>query len=257
MDTKDIVAVGGALIVVLIIALVVKPMFLGGESVLSHETGSNNQLMVLPSTTILPSTPQTTKEEVSYPPPWDGTVIVLSFAGATGTESSFENSSSKNATALGNNTLIPTPRIFNGQTTVKGTEGVFPDHKLGIPEGAIRIPIMNYSQKNDSTLIFVETYTLSYTTVGLLVDVVKPPFKLQFTTTPTTTDPHYENNPHYCFFTLTVRDPMTKEIVTEEGYGRLYTTNHEKSIIIYRSGEYHLTLYGNMVQVKLSIFAGA
>jgi len=257
MDTRDIGAVGGALIVVLILALVVKPMFLGSESSISPTSEGYDPLVVPTPTMISPAPPQTTIEEVPYTPAWNGTIIILSFSGSRDTEGSLPNASMMNATGPVNATPTPTPRIFLGQSTVKGTEGITPAYKPGIPEGAIRTPSMNYSQRNDPAMIFEETYTLSYTTVGLLVDVVKPPFTLRFTTTPTTIDPLYKNNPHYCFFTVTIRDSVTKDVVAEEGYGRVYGTEHEKSIIIYRSGEYHITLYGNMVQVKLSILAEA
>lgn len=257
MDTRDIGAVGGALIVVLVLALVVKPMLLGSESSITPLTEGYDPLVPPTPAMISPVPPQTSIEEVPYTPAWNGTVIILSFSGSRDPEGSLTNSSMMNATGPVNASPTPTPRIFLGQSTVKGTEGIIPADKPGIPEGAVKIPFMNNSQKNGSTLIFDKTYTLSYTTVGLLVDVVKPPFTLQFTTTPTTVDPLYKNNPHYCFFTVTIRDPVTKDVVSEGGYGGVYGTDHEKSIIIYRSGEYHITLYGNMVQVKISIFARA
>jgi hypothetical protein len=46
------------------------------------------------------------------------------------------------------------------------------------------------------------------------------------------------------------------KIVAEEGYGRIYGTEPQKVITIYRSGSYHFTLYGNMVQVDIAVKAG-
>lgn len=60
------------------------------------------------------------------------------------------------------------------------------------------------------------------------------------------------------YLTITVRDNQTREIVAEDGYGRIYssqTTN--RTIKIYREGRYHLTLTGDSVDVTLAVATGA
>lgn len=60
------------------------------------------------------------------------------------------------------------------------------------------------------------------------------------------------------YFTLTVRDNQTREIVAEDGYGEVYSLQKEnRTIKIYKEGQYHLTLTGNSVDVTLEVATGA
>lgn len=60
------------------------------------------------------------------------------------------------------------------------------------------------------------------------------------------------------YFTLTVRDNQTREIVAEDGYGGIYSSQKtNRTTQIYREGRYHLTLTGNSVDIMLTIATGA
>jgi hypothetical protein len=60
------------------------------------------------------------------------------------------------------------------------------------------------------------------------------------------------------YFTLTVRDNRTREIVAEDGYGQEYSSQKtNRTIKIYGEGQYHLTLTGNSVDVTLAVATGA
>lgn len=60
------------------------------------------------------------------------------------------------------------------------------------------------------------------------------------------------------YFTLTVRDNQTREIVAEDGYGGVYSSQKtNRTIRIYEEGRYHLTLAGDSVDITLSVSTGA
>ena len=59
------------------------------------------------------------------------------------------------------------------------------------------------------------------------------------------------------YFTLTVRENSTREIVAEDGYGGIYSSQTTNRVIkIYGEGWYHLTLSGNSVDVTFAIATG-
>jgi hypothetical protein len=60
------------------------------------------------------------------------------------------------------------------------------------------------------------------------------------------------------YFTITVRDNQTREIVAEDGYAREYSSQkNNRTIKIFGEGQYHLTLTGNFLDVILSIITGS
>jgi hypothetical protein len=246
MEKKDILYFVCAIAVVAFLAVVVKPLMAGGTlSELIPTSSSDQTEQSSPSTNLSQSAPSS----ISVGAGWDGEVKILRYLDEIPANESSEE-------RVQNLTVTPTPHIFVGESTVTAAMPVIPPHKPGIPEGAKNIPPMDSQGEINTTTIFDRTYVMKYNSEGFLVDVVKPPFSIEFTTTPTTTDPYFLNNPHYCFLTITVRDPQTMKIVAEEGYGRIYGTEPQKVITIYRSGSYHFTLYGNMVQVDIAVKAG-
>ena len=59
------------------------------------------------------------------------------------------------------------------------------------------------------------------------------------------------------YFTLTIRNDQTRELITEDGYGGIYSSQiTNRTISIYNEGRYHLTLSGNSVDVTLSVGTG-
>jgi hypothetical protein len=249
IEKKDILYLIGAIAVVIVLALVIKPLLTQGTIPDLSNAFATPAQEEEPSTSEVTS-PSPVPTTIMVQESWNGEVKVLHFLD----EIPMAN---ENETAMTTIKVTPTPIIFVGNSTVTAANPVIPSHKPSIPEGATHIPTMENRGIINTSTIFEQTYVLRYNSVGFLVDVVKPPFVIAYTTTPTTSDPYYLNNPYYCFMTITVRDPETMKIMTEEGYGRIYSTDTNKAITLYRSGTYHVTLYGNMVQVKIMVEAGS
>lgn len=113
---------------------------------------------------------------------------------------------------------------------------------------------------------FKKTYVLRGNATGLIINatVLKGPLWISFDV-----EPLYDClNPESCrgnlaksvsrpYFTLTVRNNQTREIVAEDGYGREYSMQKtNRTIKIYGEGWYHLTLTGNSVDILLSVSTG-
>jgi hypothetical protein len=115
---------------------------------------------------------------------------------------------------------------------------------------------------------FKRTYVLRGNSTGLIVNatVLKGPLWIYFDV-----EPLYDclDDVASCrgdeaktisrpYFTLTVRNNQTREIVAEDGYGREYSSQKgNRTIKIYEEGWYHLTLTGNSVDVTLAVATGA
>ncbi len=233
----------GAVVIVIVLALVIKPLLTSAAfptSQLSEKDVETESSLILP-------TPSSSYEVEEHS--WNGTITVLHFLDDLPLTET-------NDTANDTVSSASTSRIFLGNSTVTAAYPIVPDDKPNIPEGAVPKPTMEYRGLMNTSIIFEETYTLKYNSFAFLVDVVKPPFVIAYTVTPTTSDPYYLNNPHYCFMTITVRDPTTMDVIATEGYGRIYSTDSSKHITLYRSGSYHVTIYGNMVRANVKIQAG-
>lgn len=135
---------------------------------------------------------------------------------------------------------------------------------------------------------FEKNYPLRGNTSGLLVNVVEPPLYIVYEVTP-----QYDclENPESCrgnlnasvnlpYMTITVRDNQSHEIVAEDGFGRIYSSDtgrYEISITaldsagktitttsypgpryikIYKGGVYDVTIEGNFLDVKVRILTG-
>jgi hypothetical protein len=103
---------------------------------------------------------------------------------------------------------------------------------------------------SDVTPIFAESYSLAYTDIGLVADVARAPLVIEFTTWPRHEDPYH------CFLYVTVRDYETLDVVAEDGYGRIYSSDRTKRIVIREQGAYHINLYGNLLDVDLTVSTG-
>ena len=55
---------------------------------------------------------------------------------------------------------------------------------------------------------------------------------------------------------ISVIDVLTNETVAKEGYGRIYSTDDEKKITLYRDGLYLITLEGDFMDVGMAITTG-
>jgi polyisoprenoid-binding protein YceI len=112
---------------------------------------------------------------------------------------------------------------------------------------------------------FTRKYSLRGNATGLTVNVTKGPLLVSFDITPL-----YDclDKPESCrgsmaksinrpYFTLTVRNLTTQEIVAEDGYAREYSSEKtNRTVKIFGEGHYHLTLTGNYLDVTLSVTTG-
>ena len=112
---------------------------------------------------------------------------------------------------------------------------------------------------------YTKTYTLAANATGLVVRVDHAPLVISFSINPQNdclTNPdscrgslaHPVQRPH---FEMTVRDNATRKIVLEDGYGRQFSSDTNRTLKVYREGTYHLTLSGEFLDVSLGIATGA
>ena len=109
------------------------------------------------------------------------------------------------------------------------------------------------------------TYTLGGAPVGLGVNVTQGPFLIYFTINPKfdcLNDPDscrgtvlVPVNRPYCMITVT--DNQTHQIVAQDGYAGEFSSNTtDRSITIYGTGQYLITLEGNYLDITLSLATG-
>ncbi|WAC05795.1 MAG: hypothetical protein OS112_03995 [Methanoregula sp.] len=130
------------------------------------------------------------------------------------------------------------------------------------PEDSFRV-VRNLSQKNGET--FPETsrnlilnrpplyklhFSPIYNATAVLVDVKHGPLVIHSSVSAK------HSSPRISFLVITVRDIANNTIVTEDGYGGIYTSDPENQIVIYREGRYHVNFYGNQVEADISIVTG-
>lgn len=158
-------------------------------------------------------------------------------------------------------------------------------------------PILHGTRINETPLLnrldrpaeFEKTYAMGGNATGLLVNVVEGPLYIVYEVSP-----RYDclKNPDSCrgtttapvnrpYLTITVRDNATQEIVAEDGYGRVYSsdighyeititdsnadgssttttgTPGPRYIAIYKEGVYQITMEGNFLDVTIRILTGA
>jgi len=125
----------------------------------------------------------------------------------------------------------------------------------------------NASQPTPSPLVpeFTRKYTLQGNATGLTVNVTKGPLLITYDINPLS---DCLDQPESCrgtmekpvnrpYFTLTIRNLTTKEIVAEDGYAREFSSQKtSRTVKIFSEGAYHLTLSGNYLDVTLSITTG-
>jgi hypothetical protein len=150
------------------------------------------------------------------------------------------------------NPTVPMPVVTTGNSGgfVKDAVPIPPPDALNFTEPRnyfLNDPPIRVSGYYPSQEIYRNTYDLQYRNVGLLANVTRVPFIIDFHVDPAS------NNPNDCFFRLTVRDNSTNKIIAENGYGSLYSNDVDKHMVIRAPGDYHLNLYGNRITVTISI----
>lgn len=225
MERQDFIYFALALVVIALIGLVVKPMLPNiAIHPIQREGGSPT-----PNTSV-EYTPVTGTPEVRSTP-----MTIATVPTATGSVEEMPG-------ALGNTVQLDYP--------------VLSDMRPHPPEEPIRSSAQNSSagslSQSDATPVLSRSYSMRYLSVGYLIEAQKTPVVIDLEITPKSKT----TNPYYTFFVATVRDPLTMEVIEENGYGRQYSLRKDKQIVLYKSGRYHLTLYGNDVDVTIRIFIG-
>ena len=93
-------------------------------------------------------------------------------------------------------------------------------------------------------------YNLRYTDIGLLATVEQAPFVIEFWTSA------YNQNPYDSLVVITVRDPCTGEIILEDGYNGLYSSDPYKRMVIRKSGQFHVNIYGMRSGIEVKFRGG-
>jgi hypothetical protein len=129
---------------------------------------------------------------------------------------------------------------------VPAVSGIIPSDRAYVPETS---PLLRPNEMPTATF-FSASYSQVYTNEGLMVSVERAPFVIEFWTRP------YTNNPHFSFVGITVRDPQTGEVIAEDGFGRKYSSEPYKRMIILGSGQFHVTIHGMRTAVDVRLRGG-
>lgn len=105
-------------------------------------------------------------------------------------------------------------------------------------------------EQEDLDLIFEEFYQMNYQNIGLFADMVEQPFIVQYFTTAK------HESPHQSYLIITITDYDTEEIIIEEGFNRVYSSESPKEIILRKPGRYHINIHGAMTDVTVKMYAG-
>jgi hypothetical protein len=95
-----------------------------------------------------------------------------------------------------------------------------------------------------------ESFDLMYSNVAYVVTVDRAPFVIEFWTSA------YSNDPYDSIVIITVRDPATGEMITEDGFNGRYSSDAYKRIIVRDSGQFHVNIYGMRTSVVLKFRGG-
>ncbi|HIH27807.1 MAG TPA: hypothetical protein HA256_07570 [Methanoregulaceae archaeon] len=123
---------------------------------------------------------------------------------------------------------------------------VFSPQSAYVPETS---PLPRPNEMPTATF-FPASYSAMYINEGLAVSVERAPFVIEFWTRP------YVDNPHFSYVTITVRNPHTGEILAEDGYGGIYSSEPYKRIIILGSGQFHVTISGMRTGLEVRLRGG-
>ncbi|WP_321504544.1 hypothetical protein [uncultured Methanoregula sp.] len=129
----------------------------------------------------------------------------------------------------------------------------------------VYVPVNTTSSPPPLVPEFTRKYTLRGNATGLVVNVTKGPLLISYDIRPQS---DCLDKPESCrgtmgkpitrpYFTLTIRNPTTKEIIAVDGYAREYSSaKTNRTVKIFGEGQYHLTLTGNYLDVTLSVTTG-
>ena len=98
-------------------------------------------------------------------------------------------------------------------------------------------------------IIYEQTYVGKFQYEAVYAEVVKPPFIIDFTTSPGSTSPIRS------FFFITVWDNSTHQVLAQDGYFRTYSANSPKRLLFSFPGKFYIEMHGAFVTVDLTLRA--
>jgi hypothetical protein len=130
---------------------------------------------------------------------------------------------------------------------------------------ATRIPETDDNRSVIRTPVYEKSYILRGEAYGLVVNATKGPLIVTYDVTPV-----YDclEKPDTCrgtiqtpvnrpYCTITVRDNESHAILAQDGYAREYSSQKSgRRIMIFRDGQFHITVEGNYLTVRISIVTG-
>ena len=219
-------------------------------------------------------------------------VVLLLISASAGCLNRFQHISSGDTAYSGNQSLqgegsVHVDAAPSLTPTIIPAPTVSLTHPAGNPATVLEVPpvitpdpypVMHATRVNSSpsydyladfysrTPVFTRTYTLRGNSTGLLIDAARGPLWIKFDVSrlddclkkPESCRGTLDKAVSRPYLRLTVRDNQTGKIVAEDGYGQEYSGQiSDRFIVIYRDGQYHLTLTGNYLDAKITIATGA
>lgn len=145
-------------------------------------------------------------------------------------------------------TASPTPVIG----TVVAAEPIPPSESVTLSYRQVTSDEGSLARQNvmPTATFYSSAYDLMYTDIGLLATVEQAPFVIEFWTSA------YNRNPYDSLVVITVRDPATGEIILEDGYNGLYSSDTYKRMVIRKNGQFHVNIYGMRSEVAIKLRGG-
>jgi hypothetical protein len=168
-----------------------------------------------------------------------GCIALPNLPGSTATPSTESNSGSS-AGSHGSYVQIANPVPEGSPREVRD---------LSEKSGEVSSPVMRKSL-DDIPPVYTGYYTPRYSSSAFQIHVGKGPLIIIYQTIPLQYDPRIS------FLKITVRDAKSTEVVAENGYNEPYPSNTVNTITVNGEGDYHVTIYGNQVDVRVSVYTG-
>jgi hypothetical protein len=126
----------------------------------------------------------------------------------------------------------------------------------GYPMESFTPEVTAVMQPNPSLMKYNPVYSQQYRLMfnlegpyGLEIVCNEAPLRILFDSNPDNENPRLS----YAYWQLT--DMETEEVIEEGGYGREHSTQKKQTLDIFRTGTFHLNLYGARIDVKVIVLS--
>jgi hypothetical protein len=190
-------------------------------------------------------------------------VLVLVSAGCTGVPSDGDSwpfgSSDSTPVATPEPTYVTPATPYPTQTSVTNK----PTFSMPVDTPPTPDPYVTLYNKTSQFNYTTDAFTFNLTTPPLLIDFWVDPKMV--TREKYATDQYGDRDwskfeqtypSPQAWFEVRVRERTTGEIVAQDGFGKLYSTDTHKQVVVRRIGDYLIELTGNEVKVEVLMRAG-